>query len=151
MTDPLAPMAWGLRSQHSRPRHVCSAEAAFLELGHSHSTWAEGTLAGPTGAGEKNGLNPKMRHSEKAHCAGKGTASGKETKDTSGAVPKRIPPHGGREVEELRQHCGAIGRTRRTSALTLQMARPTGSGRDRGGITASELKGSDPAQRGQSA
>src|SRR5215831_18260861 len=73
-----------------------------------------------------------MRHSAKAHCAGKGPATDKETKDTSGAVPKRIPPLGGREVEELRQLCGAVARTRRTSAPALQMARPAGSGRDRG-------------------
>src|SRR6266702_3880403 len=30
-----------------------------------------------------------MRHSEKAHCAGKGTASGKET---SGKLSERVPP-----------------------------------------------------------
>jgi transposase len=38
-----------------------------------------------------------MRHSEKAHCAGKGTASGKET---SGAVPEGIPPHSSRAAEK---------------------------------------------------
>ena len=35
-----------------------------------------------------------MRHSGKAHCAGKGTANGKKTKDPSGAVPKRIRRRG---------------------------------------------------------
>jgi hypothetical protein len=39
-----------------------------------------------------DGLNPNLRHSDKAHFAGRGTASGKET---SGKVPESIPPDGG--------------------------------------------------------
>src|SRR2546430_10675828 len=92
-----------------------------------------------------------MRHSEKAHCAGKGTASGKESKETSGAVPEGIPPHGSRAADEVRQHRGAVARTRRASAPALQMAGPTGSGRGPRRIAAAELTRIHTAQGGQSA
>src|SRR5215472_2951375 len=46
-----------------------------------------------------DGVNPKNETLGKAHYAGKGTASGKETKDPSGAVPKGIPPHGSRALK----------------------------------------------------
>ena len=41
-----------------------------------------------------------LRHSQLAHFAGKGTASGKET---SGTVPECIPEDGGRAAERLRE------------------------------------------------
>src|SRR5712692_529286 len=63
-----------------------------------------------------------MRHSEKAHCAGKGTASGKET---SGTLSERVPPEGGGATEELREHCGALARTGRASTASVQVARST--------------------------
>jgi hypothetical protein len=49
--------------------------------------------------------DPQIRHSRKAHCAGKGTAGGKET---TGSISEGIPPHSSGAAEELFQHFGAV-------------------------------------------
>src|SRR5207245_620172 len=55
--------------------------------------------------------------------AGKGTASGEETK---GAVSERVSSNGGRATEALREHCSAVGGAGRSSAVVVQMARSIG-------------------------
>ena len=47
-----------------------------------------------------------MRHRRLLHFAGKGPASGKETRQQ---VPNRVPPDGAGTDEELRQRLGAGG------------------------------------------
>ena len=53
-----------------------------------------------------------------AHFAGKGTASGEETK---GTVSERVPSNGSRATEALREYRSVVGRTWRSSAAVVQM------------------------------
>jgi hypothetical protein len=53
-----------------------------------------------------------------AHFAGKGTASGEETK---GTVSERVPSNGSRATEALREYRSVVGRTWRSSAAVEQM------------------------------
>ena len=54
-----------------------------------------------------------------AHFAGKGTASGEETK---GTVSERISPKGGRATEALRERRSAVGGAGRASAPVVQVS-----------------------------
>jgi hypothetical protein len=53
-----------------------------------------------------------------AHFAGKGTASGEQTK---GTVSERVPSNGSRATEALREYRSVVGRTWRSSAAVVQM------------------------------
>src|SRR5437870_11233123 len=70
-----------------------------------------------------------MRHSQLAHFAEKGTASGKETSHRS--ISPGVPEDGCRAVEELRQHRRAIPGTGGTPATAIQMAGSVGADRRR--------------------
>ena len=83
-----------------------------------------------------------------AHFAGKGTASGKETK---GTVSERVPSNGGRATEELREHRSAVGGVGRSSAAAVQVARSTGAGRHQRRIAAGEPARIHAPQRDQPA
>ena len=67
-------------------------------------------------------VTPKTRHSAKAHCAGKGTASGKETSES---VSERVPPDGGaaggQEVDFFKE--GAEQFERRTADLLSRLTK----------------------------
>src|SRR5438105_15734751 len=70
-----------------------------------------------------------MRHSQSAHFAEKGTASGKETGHRS--ISPGVPEDGCRAVEELRQHRRALPGTGGTPATAIQMAGSDGAERRR--------------------
>src|SRR5260370_42706584 len=63
-----------------------------------------------------------MRHSQLAHFAGKGAASGREAKRKASSS---VPPDGGREDEALREHWGAVGAVRRITAGGMSVVAQT--------------------------
>ncbi len=67
---------------------------------------------------------PKLRHSDKAHFAGKEAASGKE--EGQGIQPG-VSAFGRGAHEEMGEHPGAVTGTGRTAQAAAQVAGSTGS------------------------